>query len=71
MFEQWGLFLLCQEPVLFLEAFKARLDRVWRNLVSWEVSLPIAGELQLDRRKGQLQAKPFSDFRVAPEGSVA
>jgi len=25
------------------EAFKARLDRAWSNLVYWEVSLPIAG----------------------------
>lgn len=33
VFEQWGLFPLCQEPFPFLEVLKARLDRAWRNLV--------------------------------------
>ena len=31
-----------------LEAFKARLDGALSNLVKREVSLPIAGELELD-----------------------
>jgi len=34
-----------------LEAFKARLDGALSNLVKWEVSLPIAGGLELDDLK--------------------
>jgi len=31
-----------------LEVFKARLDRALSSLVSWKVSLPMAGGLELD-----------------------
>ena len=30
-----------------LDGFKAKLDRAWRNLVQWKVSLPMAGGLEL------------------------
>ena len=43
-----------------LEAFKARLDGAVNNLVRWEVSLPIAGVLELDDINGPFQPKPFS-----------
>jgi len=33
---------------LSLEVFKASLDRALSNLGWWKVSLPIAGELELD-----------------------
>ena len=44
-----------------LEAFKARLDGALSNLVYREVSLPIAGGLQLGDLKGPFQPKPFYD----------
>jgi len=34
--------------VPLLEVFKARLDGALSNLVSWKMSLPTAGELELD-----------------------
>ena len=42
-----------------LEAFQARLDGALSNLVYREVSLPIAGGLDLDDFKGPFQPKPF------------
>ena len=42
-----------------LEAFKARLDGAVSNLAYREVSLPIAGRLELDDLKGPFQPKPF------------
>jgi len=36
----------------------------WRmviGMVQWEVSLPIAGELELGNPKGRFQPKPFYD----------
>ena len=42
-----------------LEAFKARLDGALSNLVGWEVSLSIAGGLELDDLKGPFQLKPL------------
>jgi len=42
-----------------LEAFKARFDGALSNLVWREVSLPIAGELELDYLKGPFQPKSF------------
>jgi len=44
-----------------LEVFKARLDGSLSNLVYWEMSLPIAGGLELDDLKGPFQPKPFYD----------
>jgi len=44
-----------------LEAFKARLDGALSNLVYWEVSLLIAGGLELDDLKDPFQPKPFYD----------
>lgn len=32
----------------FLELFKTRLDDALSNLIEWVVSLPMAGELELD-----------------------
>ena len=42
-----------------LEAFKARLDGAVSSLVSREVSLLIAGGLELSDLKGHFQPKPF------------
>ena len=47
-----------------LEAFKARLDGALSNLVYWEVSLSIAGGLQLDDLKSSFQPKAFYDFMI-------
>ena len=44
-----------------LEAFKARLGGALSNLVRWEVSLPIAGGLELDDLKAPFQPKLFCD----------
>ena len=44
-----------------LKAFKVRLDVALRNLVSWKVSLPIRGGLELDDFKGPYQPKSFYD----------
>ena len=46
---------------LSLETFKVRLNGTSSNLVQTEVSLPIAGELELDELKGPFQPKPFYD----------
>jgi len=35
-----------QDYAPFLEAFKARLDGTLGSLVQWELSLPVAGELE-------------------------
>jgi len=45
-----------------LEAFKARLDGAVSNLAYREVSLPIAGRLELDDLKDPFQPKPFCEF---------
>ena len=42
-----------------LKVFKARLDGALSNLVEWKVSLPMAGELELDDLYGPLQTKLF------------
>ena len=42
-----------------LKAFKARLCGVLSSLVWWEVSLPIAGELELHDLEGLFQPKQF------------
>jgi len=42
-----------------LAAFKARLDGAVSNPIEWEVSLPIARELEPDDLKGPFQPKPF------------
>jgi len=42
-----------------LDAFKARLDGTLSNLVEREVSLTIAGGMELDDLKGHFQTKPF------------
>jgi len=47
--------------VLFLKVFKARADETVSNLVYWEVSLPVAGGLELDDLKDLFQLKPFDD----------
>ena len=47
------------------EAFKARLDGTLSNMVKREVSLPIAGGLELDDLKGPFQPKPFYDSMKA------
>ena len=46
-----------------LEAFKSRLDRALSNLVWREVSLPVAGGLELGDLKGTFQPKSFYDIR--------
>ena len=46
-----------------LETFKGRLDGTFINLVQREVSLTIAGRLELDVLKGPFQPKTFYDFR--------
>ena len=46
---------------LSLEIFKARLDGALSNLVEREMTLPIAGGLELDDLKGPFQPKPFYD----------
>ena len=46
-----------------LEAFKARLDGTLSNLVQREVSLPIAGGLEILDLKGPFQPKPFYDSK--------
>jgi len=47
-----------------LEVFKARLDGALSNLVWWKVSLPMAGELELDGLQGPFQPKPFYDSMI-------
>ena len=47
-----------------MEAFKARLDGAWSNLVKREVSLPTARGLELDDLKGLFQPKPFYDSKI-------
>ena len=47
-----------------LEAFKARLDGALRNLVKREVSLPIAGGLELHDLNGPFEPKPFYDSAI-------
>ena len=47
-----------------LEAFRARLDGALSNLVKWELSLPIAGVLELDDLKCPFQPKPFYVHRI-------
>ena len=44
-----------------LEALKARLDGALNTQVQREVSLSIAGELELDDLKGPFQPKSFYD----------
>ena len=44
-----------------LAAFKARLDGAVSNPIEWEVSLPIARELEPDDLKGPFQPNPFYD----------
>jgi len=44
-----------------LEAFKARLDVALGCLVSWLVTLHIAGELKLHDHCGPFQPRPFYD----------
>ena len=44
-----------------LKAFKARLDGALSNLIQREVSLPIAGGLELDDLKDLFQPKPYCD----------
>jgi len=48
----------------FLEAFKARLDGALSSLVWREVSLPIAGVLELNDLKGPFQPQSFYDFSL-------
>ena len=47
-----------------LEAFKARLHGAENNLVYWELSLPIAGGLELNDFKGPFQPNPFYDSTI-------
>jgi len=44
-----------------LAVLKARLDGAFNNLIEWEVSLPVAGELELD---DTFQPKPFDDSMI-------
>ena len=44
-----------------VEAFKARLDGAVSNVVWREMSLPIAGVLEVGELKGLFQPKPFYD----------
>ena len=44
-----------------LEAFKARLDVALGSLLSWLVTLHIAGRLKLDDHCGLFQPRPFYD----------
>ena len=44
-----------------LEAFQARLDGALSNLIKRQVTLPIAGGLELDYLKSPFQPKPFFD----------
>ncbi|PKU35204.1 hypothetical protein llap_14489 [Limosa lapponica baueri] len=44
-----------------LEVFRTRLDGALSNLVQWEVSLSMAGDLELDDPSGLFQPKPFHD----------
>ena len=47
-----------------LEAFKARLDVALSNLVKREVSLPVAGWLELDDLKNPFQPILFYDSMI-------
>lgn len=47
-----------------LETFKPRLDGALSDLVLWEMSLPIAGELELGDVKSPLQPKLFCDSMI-------
>jgi len=49
-----------------LEVFKARLDGALSNLVYREVSLPIAGGLELDDLQDSFQPKPLYDSMPVP-----
>ena len=48
----WNRLLIEAVDALSLEAFNTKLDRTLNNLVYWEVSLPIAGGLELDYLNG-------------------
>ena len=47
-----------------LEAFKARLDVALGSLVSWLVTLHIAGGLKLDDHCGPFQPRPFYESMI-------
>ena len=57
----WNKLLREAVDVPSLEAFKARLDGTLGNMVYLEVSLLIAGRLELHGLKGPFQPKPFYD----------
>lgn len=50
--------------VTSMETLKARLDGALSDLVLWEMSLPIAGELELGDVKSPLQPKLFCDSMI-------
>ena len=52
-----------------LEVFNARLDGASGNLVWWEVSLPMAGVLELGGLSSLFQPKTFCDSMTAKGGS--
>jgi len=47
-----------------MEAFRARLDGAWSNVVEGEVSLRIAGGLELHDLKAPFQSKAFYDCMI-------
>jgi len=47
-----------------VEAFKARLDGAVSNVVWREMSLPIAGGLEVGELKGLFQPKPLCDSMI-------
>ena len=59
--KHWNGLLREDVNVPSLEALKARLYEAVSNLVKREMSLPIAGGLELDDLKGPFQPKPFYD----------
>jgi len=50
--------------------FKARLDGTLSNLIQREVSLPMAGGLELYDLKGPFQPKPFCDSMITKSNII-
>lgn len=52
-----------------LEVFKVRLDAALSTLVSWKMSLPMAGVVELNDLYCPFQPKPFYELQQPPQQS--
>lgn len=67
----FGTPLLGQDLTLFLEAFKARLDGVWSNLVWWEVSPTDTSHPVSSTKKSAVQRAGYGARAQSGENSAS